>query len=192
MRVCQPGPVAFQRSMTSTGRRNVRSLRALPEIGRPRFFTTIRASISAVRRGPSTYSCGLIECWSTRLRSDPKERREARFFAGIGFPHANDVTSSVTRRIDDLHKSASQQAETDDSRLSVVLARVLRFSRDSVEYLSGIRERARISVTTINGGSQPRPLRGEIRSNLTVELSGARAAVSAWHVIFHACTPAIC
>jgi hypothetical protein len=50
------------------------------------------------------------------------------------------VTPSVTLRIDDLHKSASQQAKTDDSRLSIVLARVLRFSRDSIEYLSGIRE----------------------------------------------------
>jgi hypothetical protein len=74
------------------------------------------------------------------LRSDPKERRETRFFAAIGFPHTDDVTPGVTRCIDDLHKPASQQAETDDSRLSIVLARVLRFSRDSIEHLSGIRE----------------------------------------------------
>src|SRR4051812_14270972 len=140
MRVCQPGPVAFHRSITSTGRRNVKSLRAFPEIGRPRLFTTMRPSISFVRRGPSTYSCGLIVCSSTRLRSDPKERRETRFFTAIGFPHADDVTPSITRRIDDLHKPASQQAKTDDSRLSVVPARVLHFSSDSIEYLSGVRK----------------------------------------------------
>jgi hypothetical protein len=74
------------------------------------------------------------------LRSDPKERRETRFFAAIGFPHTDDVTPSVTRRIDDLHKPASQQAETNDSRLSIVFARVLRFGCDSIENLSGIRE----------------------------------------------------
>lgn len=50
------------------------------------------------------------------------------------------MTSSVTRRIDDLHKPASQQTETNDSRLSIVFARVLRFGRDSIENLSGIRE----------------------------------------------------
>jgi len=50
------------------------------------------------------------------------------------------VTPSVTRCIDDLHKPASQQAETNVSRLSVVLSRVLRFNRDSIEYLSGVRE----------------------------------------------------
>jgi hypothetical protein len=140
MRVCQPGPVAFQRSITSTGRRNVRSLRALPEIGRPRFFKTIRLSISDVKRGLSAYSCGLITCASTRLRSDPKDRREARFFAGIGFPHTDDVTPGVTLCIDDLHKPAPQQAKADDSRLSVILTRVLNLSRDAIENLSGVRK----------------------------------------------------
>jgi hypothetical protein len=50
------------------------------------------------------------------------------------------VTPSVTRRIDNLHKPVSQQAETNDSRLSIVLARVLRFGRDSIENLRGICE----------------------------------------------------
>jgi hypothetical protein len=132
--------VAFQRSITSTGRRNVRSLRALPEIGRPRFFKTMRLSISDVKRGLSAYSCGLITCASTRLRSDPKDRREARFFAGIGFPHTDDVTPGVTLCIDDLYKPTPQQAKADDSGLSIVFARVLGFSRDSIENLSGIRK----------------------------------------------------
>jgi hypothetical protein len=56
IRVCQPGPVAFQRSITSAGNRNVRSFRGLAATGRPRFFTTMRPSISSVSSGPSSYS----------------------------------------------------------------------------------------------------------------------------------------
>jgi hypothetical protein len=36
------------------------------------------------------------------LRSEPKERREARFFAVIGFSHTNDVAIRATRRVNDL------------------------------------------------------------------------------------------
>lgn len=36
MRVCQPGPVAFQRARVSGGKRKEISVRALPLFGRPR------------------------------------------------------------------------------------------------------------------------------------------------------------
>jgi hypothetical protein len=39
----------------------------------------------------------LIECASTRARSDPKERRDAGFFAVIGFPHAEYIANRATR-----------------------------------------------------------------------------------------------
>ena len=42
MRVCQPGPVAFHRSMTSTGSRIEMSLRGFAERGRPPLFTAAR------------------------------------------------------------------------------------------------------------------------------------------------------
>jgi len=74
MRVCQPGPVAFQRSMTSAGNRSVNNLRGFAVIGRPRFLMTMRLSISS------------------------KERREARFFAVIGFSHTNDVAIRACKR----------------------------------------------------------------------------------------------
>ncbi len=48
MRVCQPGPVAFQRSMTSTGSRMEMSLRGFAERGRQPLFTTARASAWSV------------------------------------------------------------------------------------------------------------------------------------------------
>jgi len=40
IRVCQPGPVDFQRSITSAGNRKVSNLRGFAETGRPRFFKT--------------------------------------------------------------------------------------------------------------------------------------------------------
>ena len=56
MRVCQPGPVAFQRSMTSTGSRIEMSLRGFEERGRPPLFTTARDKACAVSSGSSLYS----------------------------------------------------------------------------------------------------------------------------------------
>src|ERR1041385_4143672 len=79
MRVCQPGPVALQRSITSTGRRIERSFRGLLERGRPPFFTTARDKASWVSSGRSLYSCGRIECLSTLARSDFKVRCETFF-----------------------------------------------------------------------------------------------------------------
>jgi hypothetical protein len=38
IRVCQPGPVAFQRANVSGGKRREINVRALPDFGRPRGF----------------------------------------------------------------------------------------------------------------------------------------------------------
>ncbi len=58
MRVCEPGPVARQRSMTSAGNRNVMSLRGFEDTGRPPLLTTARDNISSVSSGSSSYSLG--------------------------------------------------------------------------------------------------------------------------------------
>src|SRR5882672_9717893 len=58
-RVCQPGPVAFQRSITSAGRRSEISLRGFGDKGLPPLFTFARASMSSVSSGSSSYSSGL-------------------------------------------------------------------------------------------------------------------------------------
>jgi hypothetical protein len=94
MRVCQPGPLAFQRSMTSAGNRSVNNLRGFGVTGRPRFLITMRLSISSVSSGASSYSRLLITCVSTRLRSEPKERREVRFFVVICFSTNNLAASA--------------------------------------------------------------------------------------------------
>src|SRR5258708_32553755 len=43
MRVCQPGPVAFQRANVSGGNRIEIDVRALPDFGRPRGFNILTA-----------------------------------------------------------------------------------------------------------------------------------------------------
>jgi len=48
LRVCQPAPVAFQRSITSTGRRSEISLRGLGDTACPPLLSFARASISSV------------------------------------------------------------------------------------------------------------------------------------------------
>src|SRR5277367_5879069 len=49
IRVCQPGPVAFQRANVSGGNRIEIDVRALPDFGRPRGFNILAAD-AAVRR----------------------------------------------------------------------------------------------------------------------------------------------
>src|SRR6185503_10845092 len=51
IRVCQPGPVALHRSMTSTGSRIEMSLRGFAERGRPPLFTTARDKACALSSG---------------------------------------------------------------------------------------------------------------------------------------------
>ena len=99
IRVCQPGPVAFQSSITSAGNRREINLRGFGESGLPPLFTFARASISSVSSGRSSYS-SFFKVWaSTRAMSDFKEWRDAFLFAFIGFPHTKNVAIRATRCI---------------------------------------------------------------------------------------------
>ncbi len=69
LRVCHPGPVAFQREMTSSGSRIEMSFLGLSERGRPPFFTLARASMSDVSCGSSRYSLAL-----TQIHHGPLQR----------------------------------------------------------------------------------------------------------------------
>jgi hypothetical protein len=66
-----------------------------------------------------------MTCASTRARSEPEERRDARFLAVIGFPHAKDVAIRATRRVADHYDPTVKDVKTDDSRFAVAPARVL-------------------------------------------------------------------
>jgi hypothetical protein len=57
IRVCQPGPVAFQRANVSGGRRNDIDVRALPDFGRPRGFSISAAAVAPKISGKT--SCAL-------------------------------------------------------------------------------------------------------------------------------------
>lgn len=125
MRVCHPGPVALQRSSTSAGSRREINFRGFAESGLPPLLTFARASMSLVRRGSSSYSLAFILCASTRSRSDFKERRDAGFFAAIGFPHAENVAIRATRRIADDDHSALQPAIANHASFAIVFSQVL-------------------------------------------------------------------
>src|SRR5689334_6526887 len=127
MRVCQPGPVALHRAITSSGRRSVISFLGLADRGRPPFFTLARASISVVSSGSSRYSLALTTCASTRAKSDFKVRREALLFAAISFPHAENVSTAASWDVTDYHPATLEAAKADDTSLAIVRARILNF-----------------------------------------------------------------
>ena len=131
MRVCQPGPVAFHRSMTSAGKRSEINLRGFGDTGLPPLFTFARASISSVSSGSSVYSSGLIVCASTRAKSDFKARRDTGLFAFIGFPHAENMAIRATRGIAHHNHPPRQQAVANDARFVVVLAGIFNLKRDT-------------------------------------------------------------
>jgi hypothetical protein len=87
-------------------------------------LTLPRASMSSVNSGSSLYSCRRMTWASTRLRSEPKERRDARFLAVICFPHTENVAIRATRRVANDDDPSAQHTKTDDSRFAVVPAPV--------------------------------------------------------------------
>jgi len=123
MRVCQPGPVAFQRAMTSAGSRSEMSFLGLSERGRPPFFTLARASMSDVSCGSSRYSLALTTWASTRARSDFKVRRETLLFAGISFPHTENAATRTPREVTNHDHASLETAVTDDAGFAIVSAR---------------------------------------------------------------------
>jgi hypothetical protein len=70
-----------------------------------------------------------MTCASTRARSEPKERRDARFLAVICFPHAKDVAIRATRGVANHNDPTLEDTEADDSRFAVVLTEILDFER---------------------------------------------------------------
>ena len=140
IRVCQPGPEARHRSITSGGSRSEMSCRGLGERGRPPLFTTARDSISSVSSGSSLYSDGLMTCASTSFISEPEVGREAGLFTIIGLSHAEDVACCAALRVPDDDKSAAQASVADDPLLAVVLPDVLNFNGSALEDKPGIVE----------------------------------------------------
>ncbi len=133
MRVCQPGPVARQRAITSAGSRRLISWRGFAERGRPPRLTTAQASISSVSSGSSSYSASLTTCASTRAKLEPKVRREGGLLTIVGLSHAEDVANRATRGVADNYEPASKQTEAQDSAFTILLARVLDLDRQARE-----------------------------------------------------------
>jgi len=65
--------------------------------------------------------------WAATLcRSEPKEGRDTRLLAVIGFPHAKDVTIRATRRVAHHNHPIVEHPETDHPNLAVLFATILR------------------------------------------------------------------
>jgi hypothetical protein len=140
MRVCHPGPVAFQRAITSAGSRSEMSFLGFKERGRPPFLTLARASISEVSWGSSRYSRAPTTCASIRARSDLKVRREAFFFTVIGFSHAENVASRAAPDVPNYDQASLEMSVTDDPRFAIVFACVLDLNRNACEHRIGVAE----------------------------------------------------
>ena len=140
MRVCQPGPVARQRAITSAGNLRLMSWRGLADRGRPPRLTTARASISSVSSGSSLYSAGLMTCASTRAKSEPKVRREAGLLTVVGLSHAEDVAHRATRGVADYDEPASEQAKAQDAAFTIVLARIFHLDSEALKDFDSVLE----------------------------------------------------
>lgn len=150
MRVCQPGPVALHRSITSTGSRMEISLRGFSDRGRPPLLTTARDRASSVSAWNSLYSCARILWASTFARSDFKVPREAGFLTMVCLSHAENVAGRSPQRVAGHHEAAGQQSVADDSRL----AAVLRLSSNSTV----------VRANTIAASSKSRPRSASVRA----------------------------
>jgi len=131
MRVCQPGPEARHRSMTSGGSRKLMSCRGFGARGRPPLLTMARPSISSLSSGRSLYSWGLTTCASTRARSDPKVGREAGLLTVIGLSHAEDVAHQATGGVADDYQSPVKKTVANEPAFTIVLALILHLDGDA-------------------------------------------------------------
>src|SRR5690554_6200627 len=120
MRVCQPGPEAFQATRTDSGSRMVTWRRGSAAKGRPARLSVPCRSMSPVSSGSSSYASGWVTCESTRLRSDFKSGPDACLLAFIGFPHAENVARGSPGNVADHDHATGQKAEADDARFAVV------------------------------------------------------------------------
>jgi len=140
MRVCQPGPEARQRSMTSSVRRIEIRTFGFADRGRPPFFNSPLASISSVSSGSSSYSSGRILCFATLFRFDPKALRDTFLLSVICFSHAEYVTVFTPRGVADYNHSIVKQPEADVAAFTVVLTQILYLEMRRLEYETGVLE----------------------------------------------------
>lgn len=111
MRVCQPGPLAFQRAMTCGGTRNDSSCRGLASFGRPR-----RTSLSPWYKSAVAIQSSVISGGSASREMGAEFLR----FVFMTVPHADDASCNAARRPCEYDQAAVQPAGRDVARLAVV------------------------------------------------------------------------
>ena len=111
MRVCQPGPVAFQEAMTSGRSRRDNNFLGCANFGRPR-----RTTFRPRRRSASSIQDSVISGGS----SLDEMRTESLRFALMTMPHADDPAGGPTRCPNEHHQSRIKPPCRDVTRLSVI------------------------------------------------------------------------
>lgn len=127
MRVCHPGPVAFQRANVSGGKRMEIDVRAVPDFGRPRGFSS-RLAAGAPKTSGRTSLAGFAFAnvafvhsgFSTDFRGLTVLRFIASDLTPICFAETDHVNAPCTRRKHQCMQPPSNQSECLESSLSVV------------------------------------------------------------------------
>ncbi len=81
-----------------------------------------------------------MTCASTRLRLEPNAWADSGLLALIGFPHTKDVTLVAAWCVPYDNHAALKQAVADDSKFTVILARVFDFESRAMEDVDCVRE----------------------------------------------------
>jgi len=134
MRVCQPGPLAFQRASVSGAIRRLMATLAFGDFGRPRgfsrraaaFLPTILGSTSAAGRA-RLKSAAVHSGFSSSINSGLGLRFIASYLSGVGSAQTDDVDLAGAEREYQHMQPVVNKAQRLETLFSVIPARIFQY-----------------------------------------------------------------